>query len=61
MTHDPPQQYMTYGDVARTLQVSVRMVRKLAASRQIRGVRIGRCVRITPDELARYCSRLPQR
>lgn len=58
---DPPQQYLTYSDVARTLNVSPRMARKLAASRQIKAVKIGTCVRFAPDELARYCANLPQR
>ena len=58
---DPPTQFLTYSDVARTLNVSPRMARKLAASRQIKAVKIGSCVRIAPEELARYCASLPVR
>jgi excisionase family DNA binding protein len=58
---DLPTQYLTYADVARTLNVSPRMARKLAASRQIKAVKIGSCVRIAPEELARFVRALPNR
>ena len=56
-----PSRYMRYSEAADVLGVSARTVRKLAASRQIRAVKIGSCVRIAPDELARYCAKLPQK
>lgn len=58
--NDPPK-YLTYAEAAMMLNISHRTVRKLAASRQIRAVKIGSCVRIPPAEMDRFLRTLPAR
>ena len=53
--------YLTYAEAAERLHISPRYIRRLCASRQIRAVRIGRAVRISPNELARFELSLPVR
>jgi excisionase family DNA binding protein len=42
---------LTVGDVARTLKLSVRSVRRLIADQKLSTVRIGRAVRVREDVL----------
>ena len=53
--------YFTYASAAERLALSARMIRKLCASRHIRAVKIGRSVRISPQELERFEAGLPAR
>ncbi len=53
--------YMSYADVATRLNCSIRLVRKLCASRKLKAVKLGRLARIAPQEFERFCSELPAR
>jgi len=48
---------LTVNEAAKQLSLSPRTVRKLIAGRQIRHVRLGRCIRIEERELARIADR----
>ncbi len=53
--------FLSYADVASRLNISVRQARKLAASRRLRAVKIGRLVRVTESELENFIESLPIR
>lgn len=53
--------FVSYGDAAIYLGVSERLIRKLAASKQLPCVKIGRCARIRLDDLEQYANSLPSR
>jgi excisionase family DNA binding protein len=46
-------------EVATRLSVSIRTVERLVASGELRGVRVRRSVRVTPEALDAYISSLP--
>jgi len=54
MLHNTPSTLLTYEAAARHLGVSPRLVQRLVSTRAIASVKIGRCVRITPEALASY-------
>jgi len=45
---------LTYRDAADELRVCAKTVERLVQRGELRAVRIGRAVRLTPDELERY-------
>jgi excisionase family DNA binding protein len=47
-----PERLLTAGDLAETLRVSTRTVRRMIAAGQIPIVRVGRSVRVRPSALA---------
>ncbi len=53
--------FLNVPQAADRLGVSIRMIRKLIAARQLPARKIGRCVRIAVAELERFESALPVR
>jgi excisionase family DNA binding protein len=45
---------LTYEEAAQYLKVSVAMIKKLVATRQLKAAKIGSSVRIAPSELHRF-------
>jgi excisionase family DNA binding protein len=57
-TRSAPFELLTVPEVMAALRLSRATVYDLIRSRQLRTVKIGRCRRIPPDELAAYLARL---
>lgn len=55
-----PEPLMTLKEAAHALRVAVRTVERLIRNHQLACVRVGRCVRIEPDQVRDYLERSRQ-